>query len=71
MTTLDLTSPVADMYLTAGTFFGENDHPVQRTPQGGWIFVDLCPRLLRGVDLVQTGQALRGGHYYGMQSIDV
>ena len=27
---------------------------------GGWIFVDLCPRLLRGADLAQTGQALRG-----------
>ena len=31
-------------------------------------FCDLCPRLLGGVDLAQAGQALRGGHYYGMQS---
>ena len=27
MTALDLTSPVADRYLAAGAFLGENDHP--------------------------------------------
>ena len=56
------------------TTFNDFDHlgglaPCPEDSSGGWIFVDLCPHLLRGVDLAQTGQALRGGHYYDMQSM--
>ena len=56
------------------TTFNDFDHlgglaPCPEDSSGGWIFVDLCPRLLRGVDLAKTGQALQGGgHYYDMQS---
>ena len=56
------------------TTFNGFDHlgglaPCPEDSSGVWIFVDLCSRLLRGVDLAQTGQALRGGHYYDMQSM--
>ena len=47
------------------TTFNDFDHlgglaPCPEDSSGGWIFVDLCPRLLRVVDLAQTGQALGG-----------
>ena len=55
------------------TIFNDFDNlgglaPRREDSSGGVEFGDLCRRLLGGVDLAQTGQALRGVHYYDMQS---